>query len=105
MSKTDDGFAVTRGQGFQIRFKNGYRISVQFGINHYCSNRFKRNKEADSEFWESKTAEIAILSPSGFHRPSEWGDDVHGHCTPDEVVYWIIYTQMLSAINGADRGE
>lgn len=32
-------FYITQGRGFQIRFPNGYTVSVQFGPGNYCANR------------------------------------------------------------------
>tara|TARA_Y100000034_G_C6655133_1_gene286952 strand:+ start:96 stop:581 length:486 start_codon:yes stop_codon:yes gene_type:complete len=34
------GFRVCDGKGFQIRFKNGWTLSVQFGQHNYCENRY-----------------------------------------------------------------
>ena len=58
--------------GFRITCENGYSISVQFGLENYCSNR-----SGDSN--TSADAEIAVLNGNGgFVALSEY-DDVAGY--------------------------
>ncbi len=62
-------FSITMGSGFQIRFPNGYTVSVQFGPGNYCDNygvnsypNFTENVRKAGEDG-SNTAETAILDP------------------------------------------
>ena len=32
-------FTITNGKGFQMEFKSGYTLSVQWGVGNYCDNR------------------------------------------------------------------
>jgi len=32
-------FEISNQKGFQITYKNGYTVSVQFGGGNYCTNR------------------------------------------------------------------
>lgn len=85
-------FRATRNSGFQMEFKNGITISVQFGTGHYCDRR-GRNTPTQSEMKmdivESSTAEIAIWDEN-----NNWlnfgYDDIKGYCDADEVATWII---------------
>lgn len=88
-------FRVTGNKGFQMKFENGWTISVQFGYGNYCDNRnhpdgFDFAKGLNAV--QSSDAEIAIWS--GDTWGSEWytfenGDTVLGYQTPDQVVQWI----------------
>jgi len=64
--------------GFQMKFENGYTISIQFGKGNYCHH----------EEGEAISAEIAIIDKDG-----QWynfgSDHVKGYCTPNEVAEWI----------------
>jgi len=72
----------TNGNGFFIRFANGYRISVQFGANTYCENYNKEGK-----FLESKDAEVAVVSPNGsFVKIEGQGDTIIPNVTPNELL-------------------
>ena len=97
-------FTITQHKGFNLRFENGWAISVQFGPFNYCTLVNKTtdiNAPANNGMWKAETAEIAILDPSGeFYQPPEWEDQVKGHCDPAEVVKWIVYTQMQDAAHG-----
>lgn len=79
-------FKITLGKGFQITFKNGYTISVQFGTGNYCSNYYSSRDNINNI--DSVDAEIAVFTPSGeFMRLDSFsGDYVGGHVTPDEVL-------------------
>lgn len=72
-------------KGYQMTFKNGYSISVQFGPGNYCE---RRNAAYDApakalqnnESWRSETAEVAIFNPDG-----TFDGDVQGWLSTDEV--------------------
>ena len=96
--KTKGAFAITDHKGFQLEFSNGWTISVQWGPGNYTEGREKMKWDApkSSDRWESSSAEIAILDPDGnFHRPEgkDWGDDVAGWLSADDVAEYIEYTK------------
>jgi hypothetical protein len=86
--------------GFSMTFKNGWEISVQFGDNHYCSNRAKRTPSRKSE-----TAEVAIFAPDKDGFPREWwsyDEDIDNVVEqPDEsfVTGWLTTDQVAKIIN------
>ena len=88
-------FKSTYNRGFQITFKNGWTISVQFGSGSYCDNRDLHGH--DMVEWKnrdgvitSSNAEIAIWREwNDKWYEFENGDVVKGWCTPDEVAEWI----------------
>jgi len=100
----EDAEAISDDRGTQgyrrqiiVKFVAGYKLSIVFGIYAYCSNRepdlgghgFNENCE---------DAEIAILEPSGeFHEMPDWGDQVLGWQTPEEVLEWIEFVRDLDA--------
>ena len=89
-------FATCQNKGFHITFANGVTISVQFGPGNYCA---RKDAESDStsgqSYWESDTAEVAILLPGGeFYRISEY-DDVIGWQTAEDVAKWIEVARNL----------
>jgi hypothetical protein len=78
-------FKITNGKGVNIKFDNGYAISIQWGPFNYCENYVSSTGATEVEAGErgSVTAEIAIFDPDGeFYQPEgeDWGDDVHGYC-------------------------
>ena len=40
--------AITQGKGFQLKFANGWTVSVQFGWGNYCGNRHDETELAVS---------------------------------------------------------
>lgn len=90
------GFRITFGKGFHIKFANGYKVSVQWGIGNYCDNRCSGDEFAGVESFRavgekgSPTAECAVFDPKGAFMEGgpdgDWGDDVKGYMTPDEVL-------------------
>ena len=74
LSNNTSEFTKT-SSGFQIKFENGYKISVQFGPMNYCQNKLSTfadyNTIADvldnnnKNTFSSKDAEIAVITPSG----------------------------------------
>lgn len=90
-------FAITGHKGFQLEFANGWTISVQWGPGNYTDGReaMAWDAPAKSRRWTSKSAEIAIIDADGnFHRPEgkDWGDDVAGWLSTDDVAEYIAYT-------------
>ena len=83
--------SVLRGTHFQ--FKNGYTVSVQWGIANYCQNYNLSLPMVDYEDCRtSPDAEIAVFDPHGnFVPPERYGfpyevDDVVANVTRDKVV-------------------
>ena len=72
-------------KGYQMTFKNGYSISVQFGPGNYCERQnadYYAPAKAlkNNENWRSETAEVAIFNPDG-----TFDGDVQGWLSTDEV--------------------
>lgn len=89
-------FKITKGRGFNVTFRNGYSVSVQFGPGNYADNY---NMDYDNPYAAgekgSSTAECAVWGPvGGMIEYGEWGDTVGGHMTPVEV---------LELLNWAER--
>jgi hypothetical protein len=86
------GFTACLNKGFRIEFENGIEISVQWGVDNYCS----RKNDGDwkdpgkSEFWESSTAEVAI-----FHNNKLIGMDKNGD---EQVRGWQSSTEVADLI-------
>jgi len=58
-------FTISQGKGFQLTFKNGWTVSVQFGTGNYCERQnyqAKFESERNTRRWQSLTAEIAAWS-------------------------------------------
>jgi len=75
-------FKITNGKGFWITFKNGYTVSVQFGIDNECSNKsvecYDDPVRADMEAGKrgSQTAEVVIWDAAGTYILPPWaGED------------------------------
>ena len=81
----------THNRGFQMKFENGWIISVQFGYGNYCDNG--RHPEGyhfseHTDIVSSSDAEIAAW-PEGGDMYDFGGDTVKGYCSADEVADWI----------------
>jgi hypothetical protein len=87
------GFTCCTTKGFQIRFDNGYTVSVQFGPYNYCSNLDPdRNPSKQGEI--CKNAEVAVLDPDG-----HFVRDVNGLFKSDAVEGWVKPDQLLEVMN------
>jgi hypothetical protein len=87
-------------QGFHMTFKNGYRISVQFGSSNYCSNSLipiETDKE-EKTFGQCMNCETAIIKPNQKFLKYK-GNDVQSYQTADDVAETIAYIQTLEANN------
>jgi len=79
-------FTISGGKGFQLKFPNGFIVSVQFGMGNYCDNHYLAYVDSSfdstilgegntaayfshgnllSGFQGSDTAETAIMDPTG----------------------------------------
>lgn len=95
-------FKITAGKGFLMQFDNGYSVSVQFGYDNYCSNRY--DKEFDTNRWKeceaelglkgSYTAELAIRNPN-----NEFVGKDLGIFTTDNVEGWASAKRVLEVLN------
>jgi len=84
-------FRTSDRPGFQMTFKNGWTISVQWHTGAYCE---RRNLNMKTKPWDdrsaaaSKDAEVAIWNSQG-----DWydfgGAQVKGYCSVDEVLEWM----------------
>ena len=85
----------TRFGGFQIKFKNGYTISVINGFGSYSENHFntklcekmRNNNIKYSDICETKDCEVAVIYEDIFctDRFIETDDSVKGWITADEL--------------------
>lgn len=96
-------FVSTMRKGFQMTFKNGLTVSVQWGAGNYCQNHFPEDMDFScSKDAKSEDAEIAIiykgefLNPQYFTRKEIGGDGmVSGYLTPEEVAELIYNTSIM----------
>jgi hypothetical protein len=95
-------FHISSGKGFFISFPNGYKVSVQFGYDNYCTNRWIKGFDTDNWAEEerklgekgSNTAEIAIKDSEGKYVGKELGI-----FTTDTVEGWADATRVLEVLN------
>lgn len=95
--------SISQNKGFQLKFANGFTVSVQFGPYNYCANRdlppqtFSGDRAASS-VPDSKDAEVAVFHPNGaFLLMQNVGDSVRGWVTPDDVVRLISWAASQPA--------
>ena len=86
-------FEISNNKGFQITYKNGYTVSVQFGGGNYCTNRDLPIEDYGKSVPPSDTAETALMTKDGF--VSYQGDDVQGYMSPSEVLKLMIHAESL----------
>lgn len=59
-------FRSCENKGFHIEFRNGFRVSCQFGVFSYCSNRSLNSEDIHLEMkvpiWECSDCEVAIIN-------------------------------------------
>lgn len=90
-------FKTTMGKGFQMTFKNGNTISVQFGFGNYCSGGNNKTEMENVNLWKHsascENAEIAIWDKDGNWITESFidcgGDQVKGYLSADEVANLI----------------
>ena len=86
-------FEISNQKGFQITYKNGYTVSVQFGGGNYCTNRDLPIEDYGKSVPPSDTAETALMTKDGF--VSYQGDDVQGYMSPSEVLKLMVHAESL----------
>lgn len=109
-------FVITFGTGFQMKFANGWIVSVQFGPSNYSDARkigqrpgfnpdFSRANQYPPEGSEIKSAEVAIIQPDGkFFVAPGTGDGMMGWVDADQVAAIINWTagrpaNMIGAVD------
>ena len=81
-------FQITNHKGFRMGFKNGFEISVQWGPGNYCERQDEDfNKPEKSDFWSSRSAEIAIFDTN--NRKQESSDVGMISLGRDTVAGWV----------------
>ena len=88
-------------QGFVMKFKNGWSISVRWGAVNYCANQGsyapgKANVITD-KFDESNTAEVAVFDPMDNMDALSDHDQVRGWQTPNDVAMIMVETMRRGA--------
>lgn len=87
-------FRITDNKGFQIKFDNGYTVSVQFGPGNYGSNYNLSMLENMGKPMTALSAETALLDPDG-NFVQYMDDDVQGHRTAEDVLELLNYASTL----------
>jgi len=82
--------------GFQMTFKNGWTVSVQFSWCNYCSNQHKRHHQ----IFSSSDAEIAAWDENGVRYRFDESNTVKGWCKPDEVADFIVQIAAIEEYEG-----
>lgn len=84
-------FNSFNNKGFQIKFENGWTISVQFGYGNYCENK------NHPDGWDFSMKQNVVISGDAeiamWDKDGNWydfgSDTVKGWCSPNEVAEWI----------------
>lgn len=100
----DKNFAVTRHAGFQVKFPNGYIVSVQFGPINYCENRdfnkFIATPDADGNVFsvDAETAVFHVETGEWVVPPWDAGHDtVQGWQSPEDMLRLMTWAASLPA--------
>lgn len=86
-------FRINDNKGFQIKFDNGYMVSVQFGPGNYSSN-YSLGFEEMGRPMIAASAETALIDPEG-NFVAYKDDDVQGHQTAKDVLELLNYANSL----------
>lgn len=87
-------FCINDNKGFQIKFDNGYTVSVQFGPGNYGTNYNLGFVENINKPMTATTAETALIAPDGnFVQYKD--DDVQGYQSPADVLALMNYAASL----------
>lgn len=82
---TVDSYLSTSRDGLTIKFLNGWKISIRWGLDNYGSK---------SDDGVALTGEVRITDPAGKLVPSLNGeDDFLAYQSPDKIAKLIIETQ------------
>jgi len=91
-------FSVKGGRGFRISFRNGYTVSVQFGIGNYCDNQYEKSplslvEQLREPTKDSPTAETALTTDAGLVLYK--GRQVQGYQNAKDVLELLAYAENL----------
>lgn len=76
--------------GFQMKFENGWTVSVMFGCMNYCNNRYSYGHDFNrSVSNECVNAEVAAWDKNGNWYWFDEHQNVKGWVAPDEVADFI----------------
>lgn len=95
--------SISGNKGFQLKFSNGFTVSVQFGPYNYCANgnlppQAWGMDRATTPVPKSPNAEVAVFHPNGEFLPMAGvGDTVRGWVTPDDVARLISWAASQPA--------
>lgn len=97
-------FKSFRNKGFQLRFDNGYTVSVAFGYCNYCDAQDYDKKwnawRTEDDVHKSQTAEVAIIHPNGdFVDLHGNRSDVFGWRTTNDVAGIIAAVALFRKAN------
>ena len=90
-------FVNTQGKGFQMTFKNGNTISVQWGFGNYCENRdgeMTYDMTGRDIMTKSVDAEVATWDKDGNWNLRTFFPDAN-----DDVKGWMSADEVLSLMN------
>jgi len=83
-------FKITGHRGFQVTFKNGWTVSVQFGGGHYCDNYdVEIGSEKYIDMLTSGNAEVAAWDKDDKWYVFDNHDTVWGRVEPDELLKFM----------------
>lgn len=88
-------FYTFANKGFQVEFKNGYKVSVMFGAGNYCDNYRKDFSTPFQREWKSGDAEIAVI------KDGELIKEIPELDITDQVVGWVSPDYVLKVMNWA----
>jgi hypothetical protein len=76
--------------GFSMQFDNGWRVSVQFGTFHWCSNRdlachVTTAPANPDQPKQCANAEVAVIDPDGSMEASDGRDMIFTFQSPEDV--------------------
>ena len=90
-------FKITHHKGFRMGFENGFEISVQWGPGNYCEKKDADfNEPKKQNFWESCSAEIAIIDSKNRNQESSSIGMIS--LGPDTVEGWVSTDQVAKVI-------
>jgi hypothetical protein len=80
-------FRITDSKGFQMKFPNGWTVSVQWGPANYCDNYHEWiGGEPTRGGWRSTNAEVWAWDDKG---DAYNGEDVRPRLSADEVLAYM----------------
>jgi hypothetical protein len=94
------GFSIFAKSGFQIRFENGWIVSVQFGAIHYCENRNVSDPSAFEKMFAPELMEYGDeLLCANAEVAAFKGDEWHTFEDDQNVKGWTTPAELLALLN------